>query len=554
MSEKTKEDQIKEKLIEFFDKKLTDLTTKFTKDIETIEEYKYNYFDSVIKIYREIEEEEKKFEEQEKEKEKEKQEKKVEEPKHEKIDKKKISGKERPKTPIGTTKLRQRGDKNKDREKPHDITDIHNNKEKEKKKVTINTVGGVGNKTSRGGRINTEIGNKRPITGKSDAKSRAQIGKKPPINKKGGDKKTKGKKDAKSTKEESKEEPKEEPPKVEEKKPVIINPKYIITIPEEIKNKNELNCLYYILKKNYLDKKNILYISTSNPLLYKCLGSNMKYLLDEKKNDIDKKAKEIQSFLNNYGDLNTYLTKEFSLSKRAMGSLLMFKKKEEDEILKNQKLPSEVGLILKFICYLLDEKFDENMNEKEMFENIVKNILDKNDDKTFKGLLVNYFNKNKFLNLTQEKVDNINKIVNENNKILVMTEISKSCRPFSLFCFSLKEIYEYINLKTSDGHYYYELREKNKQLQNYLDFIYMYENNGKQRNSPKEEKKEETNAEKTKEENVEKSEEQNTENIEKPKEENLEQNEEHKNEEMKVEEESVKKEENNEQNEQPPQE
>jgi hypothetical protein len=170
MSEKTKEDQIKEKLIEFFDKKLTDLTTKFTKDIETIEEYKYNYFDSVIKIYREIEEEEKKFEEQEKEKEKEKQEKKAEEPKHEKIDKKKISGKERPKTPIGTTKLRQRGDKNKDREKPHDITDIHNNKEKEKKKVTINTVGGVGNKTSRGGRINTEIGNKRPITGKSDAK------------------------------------------------------------------------------------------------------------------------------------------------------------------------------------------------------------------------------------------------------------------------------------------------------------------------------------------------------------------------------------------------
>lgn len=214
----------------------------------------------------------------------------------------------------------------------------------------------------------------------------------------------------------------------------------------------------------------------------------MKYLLEEKKNDIDKKAKEIQSFLNNYGDLNTYLTKEFSLSKRAMGSLLMFKK-EEDEILKNQKLPSEVGLILKFICYLLDEKFDENMNEKEMFENIVKNILDKNDDKTFKGLLVNYFNKNKFLNLTQEKVDNINKIVNENNKILVMTEISKSCRPFSLFCFSLKEIYEYINLKTSDGHYYYELREKNKQLQNYIDFIYMYENNGKQRNSPKEEKR-----------------------------------------------------------------
>ena len=31
--------------------------------------------------------------------------------------------------------------------------EITENKEKEKKKVTINTVGGVGNKTSRGGRI-----------------------------------------------------------------------------------------------------------------------------------------------------------------------------------------------------------------------------------------------------------------------------------------------------------------------------------------------------------------------------------------------------------------
>ena len=56
MSEKTKEDQLKEKLLEFFDKKLSEMTTKFTSDINTIESYKNDYFDSVIKVYREIKE------------------------------------------------------------------------------------------------------------------------------------------------------------------------------------------------------------------------------------------------------------------------------------------------------------------------------------------------------------------------------------------------------------------------------------------------------------------------------------------------------------------
>ena len=548
MSEKTKEDQLKEKLIDFFDKKLSDLTSKFNEDIDKIESYKNDYFDSVIKIYREIQEEQKQLEEQEKlEKEKEK-EKKVEEPKHEKINKKKINNnyRERPKTPLGTNKLRN---KEKEKENKHDTTEIHNNKDK--KKLTLSTIGG-GSKTGKG-KITTEA-NKRPVTGKGDIKSKTQIGKRPGINNKK-EKKIKGKKDAK--KEEPKIEQKEEP-KIEEKKPVVINPKYIINIPEEMKNNNNIATIYFVLKKNYLDKKNILFISISNSLLYKNFGNNMKFLLDEKKNEIQKKADEIKSFLNNYGDLNTYLTKEFSLTKKAMSSLSIFKKKEEEEVLKNQELSDEVGRILKCLYYLLDEKFDENMNVKELFENMLKNILEKNEDKTFKGLLVNYFNKNKFLNLTQEKAENINKIINENNNILNMIMITKMCRPISLFCFLLKEVYDYINLKTSDGHYYYELREKNKQLQEYLDFIYLYDNNGKERNPPKEEKKEEiVKNEENKEESGEKIEEQNkieeNKNQEETKEENSDKKEENKTEEVKVEEETIKKEEENkEQTEQPP--
>ena len=537
MSEKTKEEQLKLKLEEFFDKRLSDLNTKFVSDIEKIESYKYDYFDSIIKIYREIQEEQSKpadHEKPEKEKEKEKHEKKAEEPKHDKATKKKPvnNSKERPKTPSGANKAKPK--ENKDKEK-HDTT--HDTKEK--KKPALNSLNLGNAKSHKLTRLNTEMGSsKRPTTSKPDNK-KTTTSKKPPVNNKKTEiKKTKGKKETKNTKEETKEqkeEPKEEePPKVEEKKPVIINPKYIINIPDELKNKNNLCSVYFILKKNFLDKKNILIIAQSNPLIYKCFGNNMKFLLDSKKNEADKNAKEIESFLNNYGDLKTYLTKEFALSKKAMNSLSMFKK---EEISKSDNLPSEMGNILKYLYYLLDEKFDEKMSIKELLDNMLTNIVEKIEDKTFKSLLLNYFQKNKFLNLTQEKADNINKIVNENNSILNMAVIAKTCRPFNFISFLFKEVYDYINLKTSDGHYYYELRQKNQQLQKYLDFIYLYDNNGKERNKPTEEKSEEQPKIKNEtEEKTEKTE-------EKPEEEKKE---EIKPEENKVEEVSVKKEESTE--------
>ena len=530
MSEKTKEEQLKEKLVEFFDKRLSDLNTKFTSDIEKIESYKYDYFDSVIKIYREIQQEQEEFEKLEKEKEKEKHEKKVEEPKHDKLAKKKPvnTNKERPKTPSGIHKPKPKGDKDKEK---HDNT---THETKEKKKPTLNTINIGNTKPSKTGRINTES-NKRPYTSKPDNKKNTTGKKSQFNNKKTDNKKGKGKKDTKNPKDESKEQKEEikEEPKLEEKKPVIINPKYIINIPDEIKNKNNLCSIYFIIKKNYLNEKNIFIIAKSNPLIYKCFGNNIKFLLDSKKNDVDKKAKEIEAFLNNYGDLNNYLNKEFVLSKKAMNSLSMFKK---EEISKSDNLPSEMGNILKYLYYLLDEKFEETMSIKELLDNMLTNILEKIEDKTFKSLLVNYFQKNKFLNLTKEKADNINKIVNENNTILNMAVIAKTCRPFNFISFLFKEVHDYINLKTSDGHYYYELRQKNQQLQKYLDFIYLYDNNGKERNKPTEEKpKEEENKNET-EEKAEKTEEE-TKKEEKPEENKVEEEKkEDKKEENKVEE------------------
>ena len=491
MAEKTKEEELKQKLQDFFDKKLTDLLTKWQNDIENIEKIKIECCDTIIKKIEEIKEEHKKQEEEEKEKhekEKEKPEKKAGDAKHEKISKTKIDPTKRPKTPMATTKKPKIKE-----EKPHDKTEIH----KEKKEVKeVKPKSNLAKSSVPRGVVQKKDAGKRPVTAKNDIKAKT-IPKKGGANvkklepKKGKKGNVRGKKD-----EDKKEE--EHQPEVEEKKPVIINPKYIYNIPEDLKNKSGLSSLYFILKGKYItDKKQFLHLTTYSPSLYKSFGSKMKFLLDDKKTEVQKKANEIEKFLNNYGDLNSYLTKEFSLTKKAINSIQFFKQKEEEEILKMPEIPKEVGIILKCIYYIIDENFDENMGNKELFENMLKNVLTRNEDKSFKSLLVNYCNQNKYLNLTKEKFDKINNIINDNNTVLNMIAMTKMCRPISLFCFLLKEVYDYINLKTLDGQFYFDLRMKNVELQKYKDFLYLIDNDGKPKEPQKveEKQKEETKTE-----------------------------------------------------------
>ena len=376
-------------------------------------------------------------------------------------------------------------------EKPHDKTEIH--KEKKEVKEVKPKAGITKSSAGRGVAPKKDTG-KRPVTAKNDPKAKTLTKKGAPNAKKADPKKGK-KGNVKGKKEEDKKE-EEHQPEVEEKKPVIINPKYIYNIPEDLKNKSGLSSLYFVLKGKYItDKKTFLHLATYSPALYKSFGNKMKFLLDDKKTEVQNKANEIETFLNNYGDLNSYLTKEFTLTKKAINSIQFFKKKEEEEILKMPEIPKEVGIILKCIYYIIDENFDENMGNKELFENMLNNVLTKNEDKSFKSLLVNYCNQNKYLNLTKEKFDKINSIINDNNTILNMIAMTKMCRPISLFCFLLKEVHDYINLKTLDGQFYFDLRMKNDELQKYKDLLYLIENDGKPREPPKIEEKPKTETE-----------------------------------------------------------
>ena len=137
-------------------KKLTDLTTKFEEDIDSLEKMKYEYFDTVIIKYQEIESEHKKQESEKKEKEKPK--KKSYEPKHEKVEKKKIDPINRPK-PLQSS---QKGQK-KEEEQPHDKKEIHKEKKETKPAVPRSSTAKPAAKKDIG---------KRPATSKVDSKAK----------------------------------------------------------------------------------------------------------------------------------------------------------------------------------------------------------------------------------------------------------------------------------------------------------------------------------------------------------------------------------------------
>ena len=156
MADTTKQEELKQKLLYFFEKKLTELTTKFEADINSLEKMKYEYFDSVIIKYREIEEEHKKQESEEKKK----FEKKSDEPKHSKVEKKKIDPLNRPKAPVVATKRPKAKE-----EKSHDKKEIHKEKKETKPKSAVPraTTAKTATKKDTG---------KKPVTAKADPKTK----------------------------------------------------------------------------------------------------------------------------------------------------------------------------------------------------------------------------------------------------------------------------------------------------------------------------------------------------------------------------------------------
>ena len=488
MTEEQKE-LLKEKLKQLLDEKLNALTDKFQTDIDTIETLKYSYFDNVVLPFREIEEKNEKAEKEQREKKKEQKEKLEETRKerrqlYEKLSRTPVKHKtsrdfglrEKTEMPITRSKVfaGKKATKNdnsiilKERMKKKNVTTIDVTRKVARSKTPVR---------HRGRKTDDDITKTKNI--KATPVKTANISKKIPVKGKVGDKKVK------KEKKKDEEEKKDDITKTTEeevKKEVVMEDKSIINVPEELKDNNTLLSIYFMLKGKYLNNKEKYEILLCNPTIYKSFGSNLQFLLDDKKKDLQEKIEEIESFLNNYGDLETYLTKEFVPSKTAQNSLMFIKKDEILNIIKKGDIPDIINKLFKLLLIIFDIEFDETLENENLLNYFITEVIDKNNVKDLKQFATSYFSTNNDLRMSKEKVEKVNAIVDSEEKILSTTDVAKINRNISYTIMLFRDCYDYLNSKTLDDVPYYELREKNKLLKEYKDKLSILEK-GPQTNS-----------------------------------------------------------------------
>jgi len=521
MSEEEKKENLKQKIDDCLNTKLNSLLEKFQKDIETLETLKYNYYENCIIKYNnythskngdikeeseEIKEEktedkkEEKIEENKEEEQKEeitnKGEGKVEKKEHiKKIEPKKDNNSMRSKTPVKTSMAnknkRIKEDKSKDimnktiAVEKKNLKDSKKDNKDLKKDISKDKLDNKGlksglskdkfdnNKALKLSKTKATAGFKRNSVGQT--KNEKKYEKELKDKKKSENKKKETKEETNKT-EEKNEEEKNEKEEEEQSQPkkIEIKPAYIYNLPENIKQNNSLSAIYMMLEKKFLPIKNRFNIITSNLNLYKdCYNSDIKFLLHEQIKFVENSISSIEKRFKNYSekDLKTYLTKEFVPSKVAQNSLTFLTKEEEKNLSEKTNLPNEIKYIFQVVYYLLDVKFDKNKPASFLIKHLLNEVCSENKVKDLKNLIINYYNKHKHLNLSPEKFNNIEKVIKENPKILNNKELAKINRPISYLAFYINEAYKYMNLKATDGLYYYQVRHMNELLHKYKEDI-----------------------------------------------------------------------------------
>ena len=253
-----------------------------------------------------------------------------------------------------------------------------------------------------------------------------------------------------------------------------IKDKTIIPIPELIKENKALSSLYMMLKGKYISLNSKFSLIKMYPSLYKSFDSKLNFLLEAKVDVLSKQVAEIESTLSKYDDVDSYINKSFTPSKTAQNSLTFVTKEEEMNLIKKEDLPNEIGFIFKLVYYIIDEKFDKDLPTNKIIENLINVVFPKYEAKDLRNLLTTYVNQNQNLNITEEKFNEVNELIKANPKILSSIDMARINRPISYMTFFIKEVVEYMSLKTSDGVYYYDLRNKSKIMKDNKNIIERY--------------------------------------------------------------------------------
>jgi glutaredoxin 2 len=116
------------------------------------------------------------------------------------------------------------------------------------------------------------------------------------------------------------------------------------------------------------------------------------------------------------------------------------------------------------VYIIIDEEYEDDTPPNKLIENLVNVVFPKYEVSDVKNLLLNYVNKNKGIKIDDKKYTKMSNIIETNSKILTSMHMARLNRPISYLTFFVKEAYDYVKLQTSDGVFYYELRNKSEML------------------------------------------------------------------------------------------
>ena len=210
---------------------------------------------------------------------------------------------------------------------------------------------------------------------------------------------------------------------------------------------NYKECLYLTLKSGLIDPVKKLNLMLNSKELY---------------NSLDIKSL-IQEFINYYiilgnknikTDNNIDIIKEpFKPCERSINALNFIDKAEETRLINELQHPY-ITDYFKFLLILFNEKIDNNENTFKFF---FDNLLPKYQAKNFKNLMVKNFVNNGII-INDEQFKALQNMIYIKPDLLSPATLLRYNRAVAYSAFFLKDLYYYLNLKTDNGKYYYQLR------------------------------------------------------------------------------------------------
>ena len=241
--------------------------------------------------------------------------------------------------------------------------------------------------------------------------------------------------------------------KPEESKQVkITNAKIKYIFMREKKfSSNYQECLYLGLSSGFFDPIQKLNLMIGSKELYNNL--NKRQLISELINNYNKLSNKNLKKTNKLEYDIEKINSPFNPNERSINSLNFIDKEEENKLMNELQHPY-ITEYFKLILTLLNEKNDENKN---IFEFFFKDLLEKHHASNIKNLLIKNFVNNTFI-VNDDQFNTIQKMILIKPDLLSPATLLRYNRAVAYSAFFMKDLFYYINLKTEDWKYYYQLR------------------------------------------------------------------------------------------------